>query len=193
MYELTVVIPTYNRKEDITNTLKSLEKQTCQDFKVYITDNNSDFDINSILEEVNPDFAKRINIEKNRVNFGADYNIQKAVLSCDTKWGWLLSDDDIISEDSIRVIINDIRKHPDAAWIHYSVYKFDDNNKTRLFRNLNSFAKFLNGVNQVWEIVTGDLIFSSNKVFNYDIMNKYLPLYIQYGGGDTYVYVCCIG
>lgn len=44
----------FNRKIEIITTLKSLEKQTCQDFEMFISDNHSDYDL---LDTLNRSFC----------------------------------------------------------------------------------------------------------------------------------------
>ena len=46
---LTVLIPTYNRKYQLIRTLDALNKQSDQDFKIFISDNASNY---SVLDEV---------------------------------------------------------------------------------------------------------------------------------------------
>lgn len=47
---LKIGIPTFNRKNEIIATLKSLEKQTCQDFEMFISDNHSYYDLLVVLD-----------------------------------------------------------------------------------------------------------------------------------------------
>ena len=48
---LSVVIPTYNRKERLLNVLNILKKQTNQNFLVIISDNNSNYDVEKTILE----------------------------------------------------------------------------------------------------------------------------------------------
>ena len=55
MYDLTVLIPTYNRKERLTQTLDCLSKQTNRSFQIVITDNCSDYDVNELIQQCDED------------------------------------------------------------------------------------------------------------------------------------------
>ena len=49
--KITVLIPTYNRKESLSRTLRDLESQTRKDFYVVISDNASDYDVKELLNQ----------------------------------------------------------------------------------------------------------------------------------------------
>ena len=41
MTEVTIIIPNYNGKKLLENCIKTLERQTCQEFKLLVIDNGS--------------------------------------------------------------------------------------------------------------------------------------------------------
>lgn len=94
--ELSVLIPTYNRKEKLKKTLLALEKQFDDNFYVVILDNASEYSIEQeVLPELSFQFSKVIRIIKRKYNVGLGNNISGLFSVCETKWGWLLGDDDV--------------------------------------------------------------------------------------------------
>lgn len=157
---LTVLIPTYNRKKQLTRTLDQLNGQSDKDFKILIFDNASDYSIaDEILNQYPEEFIQRITVHRNRANLGADMNIASVLASCDTQWGWLLGDDDAVYEDSVENIKKQIHNNPTCAafWFSISQRRKDD-------IRINSLEELIEvlKVNQFY----GDWIFMSNKVYN---------------------------
>lgn len=97
MKSLAFVIPTY-RALYLKDTLNSLVNQTCQDFSVYVGDDASPDDIESIINE----FWDRLDIIYRRFeeNLGGKDLVghwERCVKLCqDEEWVCLFSDDDIL-------------------------------------------------------------------------------------------------
>ena len=109
---LSVMIPTYNRKEKLIRTLSALSTQTFKDFGIIISDNNSNYSIeNEILHKYEVDFRKSIKVHHNRVNVGLSLNMAGLFTLCPTEWAWFLGDDDIIFDDSVEKIVNIINNN----------------------------------------------------------------------------------
>lgn len=112
---LTVCIPTYNRAS-IVDTVKALLPQLTNNVQIKIFDNCSDTPVTDILKDY---LTKNITIVRNPINVGAAGNIIKCLEYCDTKWMWLLSDDDVVAEDAISTIIKTVTTHPDISYVKY--------------------------------------------------------------------------
>ena len=95
-HELEIVIPTYNRVENLNNTLNQILNSNISD-KVFVTviDNCSPFKIKSLLLPKalsNPNFR----ILTNKTNIGICGNILRCFEHSRSKWLWVLGDDDDI-------------------------------------------------------------------------------------------------
>ena len=95
-HELEIVIPTYNRIENLNNTLNQIFNSNISD-KVFVTviDNCSPFKIKSLLLPKalgNPNFR----ILTNKTNIGICGNILRCFEHSRSKWLWVLGDDDDI-------------------------------------------------------------------------------------------------
>lgn len=107
---LTIAIPTYNRAGPLEHTLRVIlpqmenEPQVC----LLIIDNHSELPASRVLESldhtVSPD---RIRSVRNAVNIGGNANIMRCFELCETKWLWVLGDDDAPSHDAVSTILND--------------------------------------------------------------------------------------
>ena len=120
---LTVVITTYNRNQLLLETLKSFESQGLYDqYKILLSNNCSDYNVDEWLDKnLSKEFLDIITIFNRPYNVGGDINISFTFQLCDTKWMWLMSDDDKAMPDSIAVVLNDIIQMPDVAHIKYSI------------------------------------------------------------------------
>lgn len=162
---LTIVIPTYNRRERLLRQLRSIFSQHDSDkINVLICDNCSNYSVkDSIIQE----FGDKENIEvvSNKYNVGGDANIAMTFLRCKTKWMWLLSDDDETTSDSIHIVLKDIEKHPDIAYFKYSIENFVPYEEKQV-STLEDFVDYYH----FGHYSGGNLIFMSNNVYNLEII-----------------------
>lgn len=175
--QLSVMIPTYNRKTQLSNTLDALENQTDSNFKIVISDNHSDYDINDILIGRTKSFLSRIMVYRRRQNIGADANIVNLFTLCDTKWAWFLSDDDRVMTDAIAKILAEIGAHPDAGAFNFSLEEFRQIGHIRIDKSLTDFIDFYYPNHRK---LYGDFIFLGNKVFNLERINDCIGYMFMY-------------
>jgi glycosyltransferase involved in cell wall biosynthesis len=178
MIELTVLIPTYNRKAQLSKTLDALERQTRGDFFVVISDNASNYKIEEVLERRDPGFISRVTIFKRKTNIGADGNIINLFSICKTKWGWTLADDDFVYENAVENILNEIELNPGVGIFNFSVCNFDKLIPTR--RVFTSLVEYIYFIYPLSKISHGDFIFLSNKVYNLEKLNEQLASMYEY-------------
>ncbi|OUN68411.1 hypothetical protein B5G11_12660 [Drancourtella sp. An57] len=164
---LTVLIPTYNRKQRLIRTLDALNKQSDQDFGIFISDNASNYSVlDEVLNRYDQTFVQRITLHVQKSNVGADMNIASVLAKCDTQWGWLLGDDDYIEEYAVETIKKQINKNSQCSAIWFSISK-----KTMediIMETLDDLIDILRMNN-----FNGDWIFMSNKVYNIPETVKY--------------------
>ncbi len=167
---LTIVVPTYNRKERLIRQLSSIQKIGCIDwYYLVILDNHSNYDISQELSSVfSADFVDNIIVVKRKFNTGAGYNIAGAFEYAKTKWLWIISDDDVTPPDALKIIQNYTEKYPDAAIIEFSIGldgKFDD----RLIRSIQDLKKAYDDN----LFVSGDLMYIGNNLYNCEVQMPY--------------------
>lgn len=118
--KLTIAIPTFNRHENLKNTLVRLLPQVTDQCMLLIIDNHSDVPVASWAEEFignYPDVSWRI--IRNRINVGGNSNILRCFEYCESDWLWTLGDDDEITQDAIATIFEDISLHNSCMNINY--------------------------------------------------------------------------
>lgn len=121
--KLTIVIPTYNRKDSLLKLLEGLSQQGQFDkYKILISDNHSDYDVKQAIEDkFSQDFESIIKVNRWSFNTSQAFNMTAGMLFVDTKWCWLISDDDTFTENAIQKGLEDIEKYPDMGAIRYSL------------------------------------------------------------------------
>jgi len=178
--ELTIVIPTYNRKTRLLSTLKSIFLQDIKSIaKVIVIDNNSDYDVQEVLNLFVND---KLELVINPFNTGMIGNLTNAYRYCKTKWMWLLSDDDDVHVNSIEKINSYIRTSVDISSIRFvDIYK--DTHKMQPTLDVNSIESFIDYYDKTGK--NGELMFMSNVIYNIDILNPFF----RYSYTFSYTYI----
>jgi len=120
--DVAVIIPAY-KEIFLDETLKSLECQTNKNFNIYIGDDNSPYDLESISKK----YSSSLNIvyERFTENIGAKNIIKQwkrcIALSEKERWIWLFSDDDIADNNCIEVFYSTIKEDNSK----FDVYRFN--------------------------------------------------------------------
>lgn len=181
--QITVMIPTYNRKECLLKLLECLRKQTCQDFRVVVSDNHSNYDVREAVKKYIDFFGPRLELMIREDNVGSTVNINGVFTMVKTKWGWLMGDDDFPLPDAVEKIYSYLSDEVGA--LHFSLYDMGAFIEDYVdLKDLPSFIRlFWEMSNGSKEIVNlqGDLIFMSNKVYNLDVTKQYLFQQNTYG------------
>src|SRR5688572_6407941 len=103
MSQLAIVIPAY-KEEFFDKALKSLANQTKKEFTIYIGDDNSPFDLKTIISK----YENILNIKYTRFenNIGAKNLVNQwkrcIELTKGESWLWLFSDDDIADNECVE-------------------------------------------------------------------------------------------
>lgn len=167
--KLTVLIPTYNRKEKLLRTLESLIEQTNHNFNIIISDNCSNYSIEEVLSKELPVLLNKITIFHQPFNIGGTPNIIGALSLCPTEWGWILGDDDVVYDNAVEKIYNSINQYPDTQVFWFSI---DEKKKDNcVIDNIYQLQDYLEALNN-----SGDFIFCSNKVFNITRIGSYMEI-----------------
>lgn len=177
---LTVLIPTYNRKEGLIKLLRSLETQGHYDsYKILISDNHSNYDIHgSLKESLSSDFLCIIRVNSWSFNTEMATNISIPFLLVDTEWCWMISDDDTIVDGALETILSEIEKNPDVLAIKNSITGFLPHRDCRI-HNIKEFVDYYSEDGR-----NGELIYLS-MVYNLKNLQPYLSKLTEYS--HTYV------
>jgi len=126
---LTISIPTWNRAEFLKVALEELRSQLdgpLSDFvNVLVSDNCSTDNTAKIIDQF---MSSGLDIQyiRNESNLGWGRNFQQCISEAETDHVLLLSDDDVLVDDSISRVIDLIQKHKDVGVICLKPYGFDN-------------------------------------------------------------------
>ena len=124
--KVSIVIPTYNRSQFLSNAIESALKQDYKNIEIIINDDCSTDDTTLIVSKYLSD--KRVKYFKNYKNFGAVKNFRTAALGRATgDWICVISDDDYIqNSDAISLAVQKIKKDKDINFIvPRFIFQFD--------------------------------------------------------------------
>lgn len=120
--KLSICIPTYNRPELVSKTVRHISAFECKAIEIVITDNSAnDLTKNEIVKI--PD--ARIRYIKNECNVGRNGNTVRALREAENKFALILSDDDILNLNSIPRILDVINQYPELGAVVGSVKNYD--------------------------------------------------------------------
>ena len=127
--ELAVVIPAY-KSAFLRKTLESIACQTCNDFILYIGDDNSPFDLERIVDE----FRDRIRIVYRRFeeNLGGKNLIahwDRCVKMSSEPYVYFFSDDDMMPSDAVERIYSSINAWPGHRFFRFPLNLVDSEDR----------------------------------------------------------------
>ena len=110
----SIIVPSYNRKEEIPALLESLTKQTAYNFDVVIVDDCSKEPV-----EVAQSYPFAVKVIRNETNQGAAESRNIGARNADNEWLLFLDDDDRFANDKCQKLADVIADHPDVNFIYH--------------------------------------------------------------------------
>lgn len=181
MNKLSIGIPTYNRKDQLEHQLKCIINQDLSNLEeIIVVDNNSDYDIEGMIEKLN---CPKIILKRNEFNIKMATNMEMPFLHCKTEWLWLLSDDDEVLPDSINTILNEINAcDTNTGMIKFAIERPTSTQKAKV---VSSLEEFIDYYHEEKVIRRGDLVFISTNVYNMQKLKSHLGTAFEY----SYTYI----
>lgn len=136
---ITVILPTYERAHFLKRAILSVLSQTYPHFQLCVYDNGSDFETEVMMN----DYAakdSRILYERHPVNIGMTENYKYGYSKLTTPYFCFLSDDDYYEPWFLETALQDLERHPDAAFSACNVQIIDSENRF-LFCSHSSWGK----------------------------------------------------
>jgi glycosyltransferase involved in cell wall biosynthesis len=127
---VSICIPTH-RPEYLGRAVRSCLAQTCQDFEIFITDNNPSGESGRIVAKLND---PRIHYQNNNENIGGFRNYVKVVDQArgHGKYIYILADDDLIKPRFFETMITAFEKNPSVGIVMAPMDLIDENDQ-RIF------------------------------------------------------------
>jgi len=124
--KLSICIPTYNRAVHLANCLESLtknEERYLNQISVCVSDNCSKDDTEDVILK----YSKKLPLifSKNKENIGIPRNFLKVVDMSDSEYVWLIGDDDLFLDNSIKRVLELIEKNSDVDFFYVNSFHLD--------------------------------------------------------------------
>lgn len=168
--KLTIVMPTYNRKDRMLNQLSSIYKYgDLSYYYLVIVDNCSNYDVMEAIKDRFPkDFVDNIEYHRNTINTHVCYNTAMCFLYAKSKYLMQISDDDEYPEGFMDTIKQYISKYPNVLCIQFALSKPNLNFDDIFVNSLKEFDSLL-----FKQLIPGDCLFIGNKVYNMEALHSY--------------------
>jgi glycosyltransferase involved in cell wall biosynthesis len=174
---LAIIIPAY-KPEYLSDTLHSLKNQTCHNFKVYIGNDNSPFDIDSIVSFYAGDLT--IMYHKFTENLGATSLVQqwqRCIELSTEPWIWLFSDDDTMAPTCVASFYQQLETENSSHFYKFSTQIIDKNGNVILskYEKNNLFTENISSEYFISQRLksNGFRSFAVEYVFSRDLYNRH--------------------
>lgn len=166
--KLTIVIPTYNRKDSVLKQVRLLLPQlrNRDNVKLYVIDNCSPYNIRA---EFTVNELQCFSLLSNPINIGGAANIARTFEMATSGWVWTLSDDDLVRPNSVDTVLNAIIAQEDCVMI-----SFYDKCKSKTVRGLYEFGDLLKNPD-----VYSNFFWMSACVYNMDLIKDFMHVYYR--------------
>jgi glycosyltransferase involved in cell wall biosynthesis len=119
---LGICIPTFNRATYLDVCLNSIINEVSKfNFTIYISDNASTDGTEGVISEYKKRYHRIVHV-RNETNLGLYRNILNVIKLAKTEYIWLMGDDDAIKEDSIDIMISNLKKGYDYIIVNSTPY-----------------------------------------------------------------------
>jgi glycosyltransferase involved in cell wall biosynthesis len=110
---LTIIVPTYNRSRCLEVLLRTLHQEVASlkdEVTVMVLDNCSDDDTHNVINRMGAEWPA-LQSHRHEQNIGAENNFLYGVKLVESRWFWILSDDDLPKLGLIGQLIGLLRFH----------------------------------------------------------------------------------
>lgn len=105
--KISVIIPTYNRKDSIVQSIESVLNQTYKNIEVIVVDDCSN---DNTIEQIKKITDKRLNFYQLDKNYGACYARNYGIKKATGRYIAFNDSDDIFIEDKLEIQMNNMKK-----------------------------------------------------------------------------------
>lgn len=110
----SIIVPSYNRNEEIKALLESLKQQTLYNFEVVIVD-----DCSKPPVSVNEEYPFEVKVIRNNPNVGAAQSRNVGANHASREWLLFLDDDDRFMSEKCERLTQEISQNPTANFIYH--------------------------------------------------------------------------
>jgi len=167
---IEVVIPTYNRIDNLAFLIEHLLKSNNSNFCISIINNDPNNNLPTEYIESKNINKIPIRIFNNNFHLGPDASVLRALEIAESDWIYLLGDSKIPTDDVFDIMVKDINKYPDVASI---VYKF---------KNLNPKHRTISNIKEIStnDLHWGDFFLGGNSILSAKSVKSYFSIATQF-------------
>lgn len=118
---LTIVVPTYNRSENLDLLLRTLREETAlltDDIVIFVSDNASQDNTQAVITAASEGWPALVS-SRHPYNVGPDENFCHCVRTLKTRWFWILGDDDLPKRGMVAKVLTLLReREPALLYMH---------------------------------------------------------------------------
>ncbi|ADI75105.1 glycosyl transferase family 2 (plasmid) [Methanohalobium evestigatum Z-7303] len=167
MVKVSVIIPTYNRSQTVSKTIKSVLNQTYQDFEIIIVDDNSSDNTEFIIKSFSH-FDSRVKYIKHNKNKGAPEARNTGIKNSKGDYIALLDDDDEWFPQKLEKQVKLFAKESDdIGLIHCGYEKIDENGNILIPKK-----KLKETGNMFYELLESNIIGSPTNLIRSECFKK---------------------
>ena len=104
---ITVIIPTYNKADFISQTIESVLQQTYKNFEIVIIDDCSSDNTEGVAQKY---LSGKIRYFKHKTNWGPGATFNDGIKKARTEYITLIASDDILLPAHLELVINEFKK-----------------------------------------------------------------------------------
>ena len=172
---LSICIPTYNRVSDVADCVQDLIRKFGKyEIPIYVSDNASTDDTSAEIIKLQSEYAFLF-YYRNSINVGVDKNFETVLKLSQTKYAWLLGDDDRISEKCLPEILSLLENNDYDMLV--AGYSNDFKVESKLFSDPKQLIVEL-GTSMTWISVQ---IWNNKLVHSVPFSKYYDTSFIQFG------------
>jgi glycosyltransferase involved in cell wall biosynthesis len=128
-YKVSIVIPTKNRLEKVSNCLESIYTSTLKEIEIIVIDDNSDPDVK---KEFKKRHAKKVKLIENKESKRVGINRTIGAKMAKAKYVLFIDDDNIIASNMIEKLYEVMEKYKDICIVMPAMY-FKGSKKTLFY------------------------------------------------------------
>lgn len=181
--KVSIVIPTYNGKKYVKETLDSCLNQSYNNIEIFVVDDCSADSTVEILKS----YGNKIKLTENKTNQGIVKNINNMTLGLDSDYVIFLGHDDVLPQNHIEIMISEFDS--DTVAVHCNSMIIDKTgNEVKIARDDNT--QIQKSANCMFELSINNFISSCGMLHRVDIfkkLNGWSEEYKQYGEWLYYI------
>ncbi len=130
--KLSIIIPLYNSKRYIKETIESILSQNFKDFEIIIIDDASNDESLKIIENISKK-DKRIRVLKNKTNKGKAGTVNVGFKYTKGRYITFSDADDIFYQERLKKQVEFLDAHPEIDMIYGNIIKFWKDGKEKIY------------------------------------------------------------